>query len=413
MKEIIAERAIDFRDELAFSEAIADGMNEVRLKWRNYFWRTYLNFLSLSTNHLKDFASVNGRIWIDEDPEPRLYGQSEEELSRGLFDCTADPIQPNQRFVCELRECKLVGPLAVPFNDEGRLILEPFGGDPDLFICIKMDQITLSNDDKEARVEPWDAMAQSLRLINKPTRDKPQAQEQTLLRMVDFSKNYAHWIKDNLPKLRLMRLYEEETGNKPTILVRPNPDSYINESLSLLGYSKNRILEWEGEEVHADRLVITNHRFENSLNDFMWLRDRCLSQVENCPYPNDERKIYVSRQNAGERMVSNYHMLEEELAARGFEVIKAEFLTFKEQIKIFNSADVIMGPHGAGMANIMFADNPLIIELFPENYVVGGMKCFSDVLGFEHEPIITRSTPNRDLVINIDEFRKVLDDIGV
>ena len=40
----------------------------------------------------------------------------------------------------------------------------------------------------------------------------------------------------------------------------------------------------------------------------------------------------------------------------GFEFIQLEKLNFKDQTKIFNNADIIVGLHGAGFANLCFCE---------------------------------------------------------
>ena len=44
-------------------------------------------------------------------------------------------------------------------------------------------------------------------------------------------------------------------------------------------------------------------------------------------------------------------------------------LDFKDQISIFNNAEIIVGPHGAGFANLVFCkNNTKVIELKPDNH---------------------------------------------
>ena len=45
------------------------------------------------------------------------------------------------------------------------------------------------------------------------------------------------------------------------------------------------------------------------------------------------------------------------------------FLSFREQIELFATAEVVIGVHGAGLANLVFApENTLIIELATQSY---------------------------------------------
>ena len=39
---------------------------------------------------------------------------------------------------------------------------------------------------------------------------------------------------------------------------------------------------------------------------------------------------------------------------KGFELVATELLSFKEQVRLFSEADIIVGPSGAAFANIIF-----------------------------------------------------------
>ncbi len=71
------------------------------------------------------------------------------------------------------------------------------------------------------------------------------------------------------------------------------------------------------------------------------------------------RRLYVSRLGQGRRGVSTRLMLNEAevaaaMAGLGFEVIEPEQLNPAEQIATFASADIVVGPAGSGMFNVVF-----------------------------------------------------------
>jgi capsular polysaccharide biosynthesis protein len=54
----------------------------------------------------------------------------------------------------------------------------------------------------------------------------------------------------------------------------------------------------------------------------------------------------------------------------GFKTIELGSLSFAEQVSLFASAKVIIGPHGAGLANLVFCrKGTTVIELFADDYV--------------------------------------------
>jgi len=71
------------------------------------------------------------------------------------------------------------------------------------------------------------------------------------------------------------------------------------------------------------------------------------------------RRIYVSRRSASAarpngRVMLNEEELIEHLQRVGFEIVEAEHLSAKEQIGVFASAGLIVGPSGSGMFNCVF-----------------------------------------------------------
>ena len=53
----------------------------------------------------------------------------------------------------------------------------------------------------------------------------------------------------------------------------------------------------------------------------------------------------------------------------GYDVVIPGLLSFKEQVRLFRSASIVVGPHGAGMTNIIFCDpHTVVYELVPIEY---------------------------------------------
>lgn len=79
-------------------------------------------------------------------------------------------------------------------------------------------------------------------------------------------------------------------------------------------------------------------------------------------------KLYISRRNSSRSF--QYELNVENLLEReGFKVLYLENLSQAEQVVRFNRANVVIGPHGAGLANLAFS-NPgtRVIELLDANW---------------------------------------------
>ena len=80
----------------------------------------------------------------------------------------------------------------------------------------------------------------------------------------------------------------------------------------------------------------------------------------------EPRRLYVTRDGATTRRLLN----EDELVATldtefGFEPVRNEALSLAEQAALYRNAEIVLGPHGAGLTNIVFAQRPrALIELY-------------------------------------------------
>lgn len=77
----------------------------------------------------------------------------------------------------------------------------------------------------------------------------------------------------------------------------------------------------------------------------------------------ERRKIYVARRMG--RCMGNEPELMEGLTARGFQTFYLEDMSVMEQIRVFKEAEIIVGAHGAGHANIIWANKGVhLLEVF-------------------------------------------------
>jgi len=79
--------------------------------------------------------------------------------------------------------------------------------------------------------------------------------------------------------------------------------------------------------------------------------------------PTDVARVSIGRTDAVERRIANDEALEELLDAHGFVEFNPAHHPMRHNISVFAGADVIVGPHGAGLSDIVFAEDAQIIEL--------------------------------------------------
>ena len=90
------------------------------------------------------------------------------------------------------------------------------------------------------------------------------------------------------------------------------------------------------------------------------------------PAPPDGsgKRIYLSREGAAIRRVTNEPDIVAMLSRYGFESVEPGGIPFSRQAELFQSADIIVSPHGAALANLMFCrPGTRVLEFFPADYI--------------------------------------------
>jgi len=178
---------------------------------------------------------------------------------------------------------------------------------------------------------------------------------------------YWHWLFEVIPRLAMLR----ETGRKPDWVYLQSRHRFQRETLELLGaFSDETIIDCDQiPMVSASFLVVPCHQIMEGREYPKWL---CQFLRENfLPHANSlgtatSHRIYVSRKNTHHRRVTNELEIIDLLKEYGFTPVKLEELSFIEQISLFRNAEVVVGPHGGGLGNLVFCSKGTqVIELFP------------------------------------------------
>jgi hypothetical protein len=99
--------------------------------------------------------------------------------------------------------------------------------------------------------------------------------------------------------------------------------------------------------------------------------------------------IYVSRRKARQRPLQGESELESMLMAIGFRILCFEELSPGEQIMACRYAKGVVAPHGAGLTNLVFAENlEWLVEMIPETYHVRGFENLATQMGAAYVGII-------------------------
>ncbi len=163
--------------------------------------------------------------------------------------------------------------------------------------------------------------------------------------------NFFHFLVECLPKLRLF----EEAGIDIDRFYAPYQHSYAKQLLQLFGIGSERVIpEASGQHLLADQLVACSPIDFPRREACEFLFERMAQQPWAKVDRGQRKRIYISRAKAGWRKVLNEDELMGMLARHGFQRYFLEDLSVRQQIQLFQQAEMIVGPHGAGLANVVF-----------------------------------------------------------
>jgi hypothetical protein len=192
---------------------------------------------------------------------------------------------------------------------------------------------------------------------------KKKMAEAVLLAMPAYE-NYFHWLVETMPRLKMIE-DDKRLCDLPVILPENRTPKFIRESLEMAGYfDKTRFLDdgvYQFETLHIPTLF--SQPCHPSPLAIEWVREKLIQEN----HLKRKKRIYISRRDALKRYVVNEVEVESILAQFGFETVCLSDYSFKDQIEFFQAAEIVIGSHGAGLANLVFTPSESIfIELIKE-----------------------------------------------
>ena len=207
--------------------------------------------------------------------------------------------------------------------------------------------------------------------------------------------NYYHWLTDVLPRLYpVLDLLPDHVQ-----FITPDPlHPFQRETLQILGIPPERWTPfslgevWDLETLYfLPPVAFSAHHLPEAT---CWLRRKLMDAYGVRPLIGGGLRLFVSREKARNRRIVNMEELTPILKAFGFEIVLAEDLTLEEQVRLFSQADVIAGPHGAGLTNMLFAKpHARVIEIFGDQAVHYTYWTLCEALGYDYAYVIGENIP--------------------
>lgn len=197
---------------------------------------------------------------------------------------------------------------------------------------------------------------------------RPECLRGTSLSLLTPSaRSFYHWLVEAVPRAFLVEA-ELRAGAFDRVLVPDRLLRYHRDALHALRIEPSLWFEVADRPYRCERLVTTT-----SPSRWGYLRDGVVHQLKvlfdvGAPEPVRTR-LFVSRGDAPGRQITNEQEVLALLEPMGFERVTMTGRSLPDQARLFARAQVIVAPHGAALANLVFAGpGTSLVELLPANY---------------------------------------------
>lgn len=250
---------------------------------------------------------------------------------------------------------------------------------------------------------------------------------------------YYHWLLQIIPRLKI--LHDSNLHYDKIYVYADNFNlSWQKETLykvmDFFGILHNKILFIDSKNiVQAKTLLVPSVPWIPSGPQFwhqkpewckLFFKNVFIDQPLMGEIKQTSKYVFISRINANYRRISNEFALMQVLNKKGFVSYRLEELSVSQQANLFNNAEVIIGPHGAGWTNLIFCDTKTkIVEIdhgikseeqrSSYKSLAKYMGCFyypfyTDFLEFTDCPENILDPVNQDMTVDLVAFEQFLEE---
>ena len=177
----------------------------------------------------------------------------------------------------------------------------------------------------------------------------------------DKASNYYHWLLDSLQRYILV---PNKYRNFPILIPKNYENKWIIDQLNFLNI-KYKVLD-KNTKIKVKKILIPSYSAQTgnfNTNILLKLRDLFLGRANIKHTKSMSSRIWVDRVNV-RRGISNNEEILKVLKKYKFEIMQFENYTINEVINIVSNAKVLAGPHGSGLANMLFMNkNSKVIDI--------------------------------------------------
>ena len=216
--------------------------------------------------------------------------------------------------------------------------------------------------------------------------------------------NYAHFLFDIIPKIKLISLAINIREIDYFYFSKLN--KYQRDIFRIIGINQKKIIDSNKYRylqckkiygvTHPNYFKGTFSYAQSRMPPWIvyYLKKKFLKYKKST---NKFKKVFIDRSDSklNHCKLINNEEIKSFLKSKGFKIFKLSNLNFRDQINIFNNANVIIGPHGAGFANLVFCKKSTkVIELRPKNHPNKVFERISSINNLKHKLIKLKHIKN-------------------
>lgn len=229
-------------------------------------------------------------------------------------------------------------------------------------------------------------------------------------------RNYFHWMFDVVARIVELTQYVE--FRKLPLLVPADITDLQREILSKLAFEGSVMLQ-PSNDVLVEKLLFASYVQDTKPHAMAYTppkRALCAmrkSFLREGPRLNAGRRVFISRSDARSRLVVNEAAILESLMPFGFERVILSGMPFDDQVRLFESAECVVGPHGAGFVNLIFCSpGTRVLELFTPSFIHRAYYCLTSTMGLQYYYLVGESV-GEDMVVSPKDVIEALQNIGI
>ena len=198
-----------------------------------------------------------------------------------------------------------------------------------------------------------------------------------------FASSYYHWLFHALGRLCYVKK-RFPFDQISYFAVSHQTNDFHRATLEMMGVPKEKLLLLKDfPHIAPDAVVMSNWTGRFDPNVAVMLREALLPHLP--PQVSGPKRIYVSRARCPSRHLDNEAELLEILEPLGFQTVICEENSLAQNMSLFDGAEAIFAPHGAGLSNIVFCKpGTKVIELFNQDWHPEVFWQLSEAIGLSH-----------------------------